>query len=290
MILDWDTDHLFLSDRLENEQPALIACLRSCLPGVAIDIIPGTSDIWCRDYMPIQLDKDRFCKFVYTPDYLRGYEHLATPPEKCRLPFMTSYRQESLVLDCGNDVASRTKVILTDKVYKENPTIERPQLSKQLVELFEAECIFIPTEPGDGVGHADGVVRFVTEDRVLINDYSDVDPGYGMRLQRLLEKNGLEVDTLPLFEEKGRRRRRDDLPSAVGLYINYLRVGGVVVLPGYGRDEDRAAVEKMRRVLPKAAVSVVPCRCLAEMGGVLNCVSWTIKANLSNNPTEVRRV
>jgi agmatine/peptidylarginine deiminase len=121
------------------------------------------------------------------------------------------------------------------------------------------------------------VVRFVFEDRVLINDYSGVDPGYGERLQSLLEKHGLEVDTLPLFEEKARRRRRDDLCSAVGLYINFLRVGDVVVLPGYGRPEDQVAVEKMRRVLPKAAVSQVPCRSLAEKGGVLNCVSWAIK-------------
>jgi hypothetical protein len=275
MIADWDTDHLFLSDRLENEEPALFTSLRSVLKDVPIDIVPGTSDIWCRDYMPVQLDENTFCQFVYAPDYLRGFERLVTPPEKCRLPFMTSYRQERIVLDGGNVVASRTKVILTDKIYQENPAVAR--LRRRLEELFGAECIFIPKEPGDEVGHSDGVVRFVTEDRVLINDYAGVDAGYGERLQSLLEKQGLEVDTLPLFEEKGRRPRRDDLRSAVGLYINYLRVGDVVVMPEYGRPEDQVAVEKMRRALPKAAVSQVPCRSLAEKGGVLNCISWTIK-------------
>src|SRR5262245_42493788 len=188
MIPDWDTDHLFLADCLENKEPALFAGLRSVLKDVPIDIIPGTSDIWCRDYMPIQLDENTFCQFVYAPDYLRGYEHLVTPPEKCRLPFMTSCRQEPLVLDGGNVVASRTKVILTDKIYQENPAVARPRLRQRLEEVFQAECIFIPKEPGDEVGHSDGVVRFVTEDRVLINDYSGVDPGYGERLRRLLEK------------------------------------------------------------------------------------------------------
>lgn len=70
MIADWDTNHLFLSDRLENEFPALVASLRSVLTGVTIDNIPGTSDIWCRDYMPVQIDGDRFCQFRYNPDYL----------------------------------------------------------------------------------------------------------------------------------------------------------------------------------------------------------------------------
>jgi agmatine/peptidylarginine deiminase len=277
MIPDWDTNHLFLSDRVESAEPALFARLHSVLKDLPIDIISDTSDIWCRDYMPVQVDENTFFQFMYAPDYLRGFEHLVTPPEKCRLPFMTSYRQEPIVLDGGNVVASRNRVILTDKVYQEIPKVARPRLLQRLEEVFQAKCIVIPMEPYDEVGHADGVVRFVSEDRVLINDYSGFDPGYGKRLQNLLEQNGLEVDTLPLFVEKGRRRRRDDLPSAVGLYINYLRVGDVVVLPGYGRPEDQVAVAKMRRVLPNAAVSQVPCRSLAEKGGVLNCISWTIK-------------
>ena len=88
MIPDWETNHLFLSDRLENQFPALFANLRSVLKCVTIDIIPGTNDIWCRDFMPIQLDGNRFCQFRYNPDYLRKYQNLITPPEKCRLPFM----------------------------------------------------------------------------------------------------------------------------------------------------------------------------------------------------------
>src|SRR4051812_2109866 len=223
MIAEWDTNHLFVSDRLEGDDPALLASLRSVLNGVPIEIIPGTSDIWCRDYMPIQLDEKTFCQFGYDPDYLKDHRHLVTSPDRCRLPFMDDYRHEPIVLDGGNIVASRTKVILTEKVYTENPGIERPGLRARLEEVFKAECIFIPKEPYDKTGHSDGVVRFVAEDRVLINDYTLVDPGYGAKLRTLLEKKGLVVERLPWFEEKGGRRRQD-FQSAVGIYINYLRV------------------------------------------------------------------
>lgn len=276
MIAEWDTDTLFVSDLLEKKEPDLFAALRSVLIGVPIEIVPGTADIWCRDYMPIQLDVHRFCQFVYDPDYLRDHQNLVTPPERCRLPFMRDYRQEPIVLDGGNVVACRTKVILTEKVYKENPAIERPRLRDRLKEIFEAECIFIPKQAGDYVGHSDGVVRFVDENRVLMNDYSTVDPGYGDRVRNVLEKKRLKVETLPMFEEKG-QRRRDEIESAVGIYINYLRVGNVVVVPGYGGPEDEIAVEKIRQVMPNAVVSEVPCRTLADKGGVLNCISWTIK-------------
>jgi agmatine deiminase len=245
---------------------------------VPIEIIAGTADIWCRDYMPIQLGQDRFCQFVYAPNYLRGHEELITPPEKCRLPFMLDCRQEPLVLDGGNVVASRTKVILTEKVYKENPGIERPRLRARLEEIFQAECIFIPKQAGDGIGHSDGVVRFLDENRVLMNDYSAADPGYGDRVRSVLEKKGMEVETLTMFEEKG-QRPRGGIEPAVGIYINYLRVGEAVVLPGFDRPEDQEAVEKAKQIMQGVKIFQVSCRNLAEEGGVLNCVSWTIKMN-----------
>src|SRR5436309_1447000 len=101
MIAEWDTNRMFLSDRLEGEHPALLAGLRSLLKGVTTDIIPGTRDIWCRDYMPVQVGEDSFCQFVYAPDYLRGHEHLVTPPDRCHLSFMKDYRKEPILLDGG---------------------------------------------------------------------------------------------------------------------------------------------------------------------------------------------
>src|SRR5688500_14044196 len=120
MIAERDTDTVFVSDRLEATEPGLLARLRSALDGVPIGIIPGTADLWCRDYMPVQVSEGSFCQFVYAPDYLRGFEHLVTLPDQCRLSFMKDYQKEPIVLDGGNVVASRSKVILTDKIYKEN--------------------------------------------------------------------------------------------------------------------------------------------------------------------------
>jgi agmatine deiminase len=125
------------------------------------------------------------------------------------------------------------------------------------------------------IGHADGVVRFIAEDRVLINDYTAIDPGYGERLHSLLERKGLQVETLPRFGEGD--AGADGIASAVGIYINYLRVGDVVVVPGYDTPEDEVALEMARQAMPDARVFQLPCWDLAEEGGVLNCVSWTIK-------------
>jgi agmatine deiminase len=286
VIPDWETNHLFLSDRLAADEPALFDGLCSALAGVPLGIISGTNDIWCRDYMPVQVEDAAFCQFIYAPDYLRGHEHLITPP--CRLPFMHDYRREAVVLDGGNVVASRTKVILTDKTYMENPSFERPRLRQRLEAAFQAECVIIPKEPYDVIGHADGVARFISDDRVLVNDYSTVDPGHGARLRRVLERAGLDVETLPLFQDDATGQGR--FKSAVGVYVNFLRVAEVVILPAYGRPEDRVALDKMRAVLPETTVAQLPCRSLAEKGGVLNCISWAVKMSgrgRRNGPVKV---
>lgn len=64
------------------------------------------------------------------------------------------------------------------------------------------------------MGYSDGGFRFVSENRVLINYYSVIDSAYGVKLRTLLEKNELEVETLPIFEEDG-GQRRGNLPTAV---------------------------------------------------------------------------
>ena len=74
MIAEWDTNTpVRFNPAGDRNTRALFASLREALNGVRIEIIPATADIWRRDYMPIQLDEDRFCQFVYAPDYLRGY-------------------------------------------------------------------------------------------------------------------------------------------------------------------------------------------------------------------------
>lgn len=279
MIAEWDTDTVFFSDRLEAAEPDLLARLLSDLDGVPIHTVPETADIWCRDFMPVQVGEGSFCQFVYAPDYLRGFKHLVTPPDRCRLSFMKDYQREPIVLDGGNVVASRFKVILTDKIYKENPTIARPRLRQRLEELFRAECIIIPKEPYEKTGHADGVVRFVAEDRVLVNDYAATDPAYGARLRRALEDTGLAVEMMPLFQERG---SKSEFQSAVGVYVNFLRVGDLVLVPAYDRPEDDLALGCVRRGIPDCTVRQVPCRTLAQKGGVLNCISWTMRAGTMN--------
>ena len=67
MVPDWETNCVFLSTTLQKRCPELLSELRASLMGVRLFTVRETRDIWCRDYMPIQLGEGTFCQLVYNP-------------------------------------------------------------------------------------------------------------------------------------------------------------------------------------------------------------------------------
>ncbi len=281
MVPDWETNCCYLSRLLPGRHPALCRQLTDVLGthGVPVRFLDGTRDIWARDYCPIQVAPNRFVKFRYFPDYLRcDQENLVTDDNTIcqQLDSLGRCQRSDINLDGGNLVATQSTAVLTDKVYRENAGRQRGQLRRDFREtLGVTECVLIPKEPYDPIGHADGVVRFLDEGLVVVNNYSKVNSAYGTRLRKALQQAGLTVVELPHFQE---RRECNGIPSAVGNYVNFLRIGQLIIIPAYGVAEDDEACRTLEQLCPDVQVVSLPCTELAREGGVLNCITWTIKA------------
>jgi agmatine deiminase len=279
MVPDWQTELVYFSGLLPARHPELWSRLIAILDAASVGhrLIKGTRDIWARDYMPVQAAVGDFVLFRYRPDYLRGHEDLVTPDEVRGAVPHGRIRTCDINMDGGNVVASSDKAILTDKVYKENPGLEGPALREELARVLRAECIVIPKEPYDVIGHSDGVVRFLNEGVVVVSDYTEVDPSYGRRLEAALRRHGLIAERLPYFQTAA---EYDGIPSAMGCYVNFLRVGRLVVVPAFGVPRDDLACRALERLVPGATVVPVRCEGLAREGGVLNCIAWTARLEL----------
>lgn len=134
---------------------------------VSFDFLTGTKDIWCRDYMPVQVGKDRFVQFRYTPSYLKAYPELRTDPTTIHTQCGITPVLSDINLDGGNIVHWRDKAILTDRLLDENPQYTRTGLIRNLEELLQVEVILIPQIKSDMTGHVDGMLRFVDADTIL---------------------------------------------------------------------------------------------------------------------------
>ena len=125
----------------------------------------------------------------------------------------------------------------------------------------------IPWDHHERYGHADGLVCYLGDGRVLLTNYGDFDPGFAEKLLKVLSRR---YEVTELCYPVGK-------PSPYNwAYINYLQVGEVILLPRLDMKEDGMAYERFRALFPQASIGQVGVKSLVRRGGALNCVSWNI--------------
>lgn len=273
LITDEKTDIVYISDLLSDECPdfytRFIALLQT--NKIPFDIIQNTNDIWARDYMPIQIYKNHFVQYCYNPDYLQGSEEdkesITDANAICQDLGISCYKT-TLVIDGGNVVKAGRFVIMTEKVYSENRHLKPAEIRRQLREIFHCDVIMLPWDKNEKYGHADGIVKAIDDSTILLTNYADYDSRISARFEEILSKYFV-VEKLCYNVEQG---------SAYNwAYINFLRIGKYIILPGLEIPEDRQAFEQIKNYYPDCTVLQINASEVVRMGGALNCITWNIK-------------
>lgn len=273
MITDNETNFLYLADCLPKKQPIFFPRFEKVLNDCNINFLflPNTKDIWAVDFMPIQISKDKFVQFTYNPDYLQNKAQIKTISDVdsiCKTIGKIPNKSQ-IVVDGGNVIRSRDKIIMCDKVFKENSTISEKELIKQLKDTFEIDKLFfVPWDKSDYTGHADGMVRFIDSDRVLINDYSKEKPEFQRAFRMALHNAGLDWTEIP-YNPKTK--------GAEGIYLNYLQMKQAVIIPTFKHNDDSKAIKIFETVFKGQQIATVDSNEVAKEDGILNCITWNIK-------------
>ncbi len=181
MLTAKQTNTLYFSEKLHTDPRFTATCkaLMGILDKHAIKygFLAGTKDIWCRDYMPIQVEQGKLVRqfhmnlLIWTVD-LRGSLQ-SDPKAIVAWLMMSNHNFQKINLDGGNVVNWSDRAILTDRVFDENPEYSsKTKLIAEIEKLLEVEIIVIPQINEDITGHADGLVRFVDRNTLLGNDRS----------------------------------------------------------------------------------------------------------------------
>lgn len=278
MIADKETNFVYLSNLLEEKCPKEYKQLKHWFDKLEIrnDTLPNTKDLWVVDFMPLQVRQDYFVQYKYDPDYLKPKKEqpTKTDPAKVYNEIGIVPNKLSIVLDGGNVVKCKSKAIITTKVFRENPDYPEHNLIAEIKNQLQVnQVIIIPQEPKDFVGHADGMVRFIDEETVLINQYPNdktyQDFGYAFRWS--LRNAGLHYVELPYTSWQN-----EDENDATGCYINLLEVGKTIFYPVFAQHADQLALIQLRHAFKDRELIDIDCRELAKRGGVLNCATWNI--------------
>ena len=274
-----------LSELLKERFPDCFNRLTSILNkhNVEYRLLKGTKDIWCRDYMPVQTESGKLIQFKYDPSYLKGKkeweESRSDMKEICKLNNIDATFSD-INLDGGNVLICEGRAIISDRVFSENPTRDKESLIDELSQLLECEIIIIPalkSKDEDFTGHADGMVRFVNRNTIIGNERRPDEYKYMKEgLQKAIETYNLAYIDIPYFETKDPRHPE----SAIGIYVNYLEVNDLIVVPVFGREEDAQAVEIIQKAFPNKQIETINYNDVAKEGGLLNCTTWVVKQQL----------
>ena len=280
MVTGKETNTVYLSKKLNSDERftetcnALIQILEK--HSIKYKFLEATKDIWCRDYMPIQIDKEKFVQFRYEPSYLKDDLELQSDPKVVCKANKINPKFSKINLDGGNVVNWFDRAIISDRVFDENPEyLSKNKLIAEIEKLLEVEIIVIPQIKSDMTGHADGMVRFVDRNTVLGNDREQEFKYWKNGINKILKEKGIDYIDIPFLEHKEKKYPY----HAIGCYVNYLEVQDLIVLPIFETDKnkDLEVYDKFREIFPDRKVETINYNEIGLHGGLLNCTTWTIK-------------
>lgn len=279
MIIDKETTIVYFSDLIQTDDKykAAFKRVQGILDKHQVDyrFIKGTKDIWCRDYMPIQKGLNSFLQFRYDPSYLdeapeqKSDPAIVLPQNNLKASF------SDINLDGGNVIRWEDKVIMTRRVYSENKKVEMNLLIQRLENYLDAEVLIIPDIKDDMTGHADGHLRFIDSNTVLVNQLDKEYKYWRDGFFKMIKQAGLNYVEMPWFTHKDKLHNN----TAIGSYVNYLEIGNLIIFPIFdlpGNFDDKA-VSIIQSAFPDRIIETVNINEIANEGGLLNCVTWNIR-------------
>ena len=274
-------------------------CARERLAPDRFFVLRTLQDIWIQDWAPFWLRQPDgrivLVKTRYAPRYLMRYREdrgRAAGDDQAGRDIAGALGVEfldlPLVWDGGNLTHNGEGVaIVTGRLLCENGGQEQEAAIREMLRsvLGITTLVIVDEERGDDTGHIDGMVRFVSRDRVLVGSYPAGDPGARFMdtlANRLMDELGAGFQINRLVNAAPENEAVDDVASAVGNYINFLRSGDRVLVPAYDLPEDAPARQALDHAMPGAhRLDSLPARRLARLGGVFRCATWTMPAGMS---------
>ncbi len=277
MIANFETNNVFFAKGMTSREYidatySLICNLHNYK--IHWDFLPLTESpfhIWTRDYMPVQVSKEKFVRFNYNPDYLKSNPEYKPDTSAILSELGINVVDSDIIIDGGNVISCGDKVIMTDKIFRENPHYDHDTLIDKLSQLLEAEIVLIPEDNFDEYGHADGMVRYMGEGRVLLNNFRDFDKALCKRLLAALSPH-FDITEL----------HYGTYTDNSWAYINFLHVGQHIFIPII---EDKLGEKAVRQIADAFSLCkchpVHHCDNIVREGGALNCSTWNILVDLS---------
>lgn len=249
------------------------------------------ADVWFRDYGPIFLLNKNEKKLAMThwifnawgekyKDLMGDTEIPSVINRKLKLQCF----KPGIVLEGGSiDVNGRGSLLTTEACLlnkNRNPNLSKHEIENYLKENFGVTNIIWLKDgiKGDDTdGHIDDIARFVNAETVLCcyeedrNDenYYILKENYEI-LCSSKDQDGKKLKVVKLPMPDSMKNNKGRLPAS---YANFYIGNSAVLVPVFGKENDKKALEIIQRQFPERRVVGINCSDLVYGLGTLHCIS-----------------
>ena len=259
----------------------------SFIKDVSVQVVPGLNTIWLRDCAGFNCG-DTLVKPLYRPSYYADAWADAVSTDQTT-EVMAAILGKKLVrmplaLDGGNLVTNGEFALITERVFKDNPTMSKGEIAASINSYLGIIPIFIPELDDDETAHSDGYVQFVRSWLACVSEYGmfeKFDPlkqGYDLAdhytgyIECVLRDHNIQIANLS--DECTGDDNSSGFESAAGCFVNFLQLNEIIIMPTYSGMEESEKYNEA--VLSKfGTVNKINCDAVAALGGALHCISFT---------------
>ncbi len=231
-------------------------------------------DIWMRDPSPVWTPNG-LVRFRYHPRHLGARQ--ASKIQDQTIGFLTergiAVQSIDLNVDGGNVVQNfRDRAVVSSRVLKDYPKLSEEACRAAFQKALGVKALAVIPEEGDLLGHADGMVKWLSPDVLAVNPYAEADYAAEIKTELTTSLPGVKLVTMPWAPSEKEWRGFAD---ATGIYVNGMTTPNAIYVPTYGKpqDEEALAIHRQHADRPIIPISMGG---VALMGGSVRCLSWQI--------------
>jgi len=259
IIIDKDTKPFY-----ENKLPADIL------------ITADVYDIWVRDFTTVNPLNP--VQFTYTWASMTQQESIDV--QNSFVAFADLYNIQrsasNLLIDGGNIVDDYAGRVITTTRFMEDNHLSYEQAKQELMKLLGASEVAILEPDEEVLAHSDGMVSWIDENTLLVNDYSS-DPSFRSLIMAELQSAfpTARIIEVPVEYKTNPPGQWDGFESACGINLNSTVTYKNIYVPIFDMPHDQYVVNIIKENTTKNVITI-NAEGVCPMGGSVRCLTWQL--------------
>lgn len=233
-------------------------------------------DIWMRDFTTVNPKNP--VQFVYTWASMTQNESVDVQNsfKKFADRYIIERKKTNLLIDGGNIVDNYNGRVITTTRFMEDNHLSYKEAKEELIELLGAKEVAIldPDEPV--LAHSDGMVSWIDDETLFVNDYSDK-PAFRAKILTELRQSfpGVTIIEIPVEYKVNPPGQWDGFESACGINLNATVTYKNIYMPTFKMAHDNEAIAEIKKNTSKKVIPV-SAENVCAMGGSVRCLTWQL--------------